>query len=116
MPPGCGKTLPVGGDERAETDFYNALLYLHNHLLHLSDPQKRTHYRKTVLSVTVRLKAALDVSPVRFLYALRVAFLLSVFTLAVQVLALPHGKWLLFTVASVPCLMRMMWVLRRASA
>lgn len=89
-----------GGDEHTETDFYNALLYLHNHLIHMSDPQKRTHYRKTVLSITVRLKAALDVSPVRVLYALRVALLLSVFTLAVQYLKLPHGKWLLFTLAS----------------
>ncbi|WP_276949620.1 FUSC family protein [Enterocloster lavalensis] len=100
LAPPAREDFACGGDERAETDFYNALLYLHNHLLHLSDPQKRTHYRKTVLSVTVRLKAALDVSPVRVLYALRVAFLLSVFTLAVQVLALPHGKWLLFTLAS----------------
>ena len=47
-----------GGD-----GFYNGLLYLYNHLIHLSDPQKRTHYRKTVLSVTVRLRAALDVQP-----------------------------------------------------
>ena len=89
-----------GGENRVETDFYNGLLYLYNHLIHLSDPQKRTHYRKTVLSVTVRLKAALDVSPVRVVYALRVALLLSVSTLAVQALALPHGKWLLFTLAS----------------
>ena len=89
-----------GGDGKVETDFYNALLYLYNHLIHMSDPQKRTHYRKTVLSVTVRLKAALDVSSVRVVYALRVALLLSTFTLAVQALGLPHGKWLLFTLAS----------------
>ena len=35
------------------------------------------------------------------IYALRVALLLSLATLLVQSLKLPHGKWLLFTLASV---------------
>ena len=67
----------------------------------MSDPQNKTHYRKTALSLKVRLQAALDLSPVRAVYALRTALLLSCATLLVQYLGLPHGKWLLFTLASV---------------
>lgn len=81
--------------------FYNNLLYTQDRLLHMSDPQNKTHYRKTALSLKVRLQAALDLSPVRAVYALRTALLLSCATLLVQCLGLPHGKWLLFTLASV---------------
>lgn len=83
-----------------EADFFYALLYVRSHLLHMTDPEQKTKYRKTVLSWSVRMKAALDISPVRVIYALRVSALLSLFTLLVQVLKLPHGKWLLFTLAS----------------
>ena len=51
-------------------------------------------------SFSFRLKAALRLSPARLVYALRVAGLLALCTLLVQRLGLPHGKWLLFTVAS----------------
>ena len=67
----------------------------------MTDPKRRVKYRRTVLSFSVRLKAALNLSPVRVAYALRVAVLLSAATLIVQLLGLPHGKWLLFTIASV---------------
>lgn len=82
-------------------DFYWALVYVKYHLSHITDSKKRISYRKTILSFSVRLKLALHVSQVRIIYALRVAFLLAVFTLIVQLLHLPHGKWLLFTIASV---------------
>ncbi|MEL4862023.1 FUSC family protein [Pseudoflavonifractor phocaeensis] len=89
--------LPEG---RAEKELYDTLEYTCGHLRHMTDPDTRRHYRPTALSFSVRLKAALDVSPVRVLYALRVSLLLAAFTLLVQALALPHGKWLLFTLAS----------------
>lgn len=89
----------------AEIDLYNALAYVGERLVHMTDPERRVKYRRTVLSLSVRLKAAMDVSVVRVTYALRTAVLLAVFTLIVQVLELPHGKWLLFTLASLslPC-------------
>lgn len=80
--------------------FFKTLLYVHNRMLHMTDPEKRTHYHKTVLSIKTRLLAALDVSPVRVVYALRVSVLLAAATLLVQVLELPHGRWLLFTLGS----------------
>lgn len=70
-------------------------------LLHMSDPEKKLHYRKTALSLKIQLQMALDWSPVRGIYALRVAMILTCATALVQYLALPHGKWLLFTLASV---------------
>lgn len=84
----------------AKEAFSKTLLYVHDRLLHMTDPEKRTHYRKTVLSVKVRLIAALDVSPIRLIYALRVSLLLAAATLLVQTLKLPHGRWLLFTLGS----------------
>lgn len=71
------------------------------HLLHMADPEKKVTCRKTLQSFSVRVKAALGLSRVRVVYALRVAALLTVFTLVVQQMQLPHGKWLLFTLASV---------------
>ena len=81
--------------------FYKNLTYIRDRLIHMSDPQRKVHYRKTALSLKVQLQAALDVSPVRAVYALRVALLLSCATVLVQLLNLPHGRWLLFTLASV---------------
>lgn len=81
-------------------EFYSALDYVGRHLLHMTDPEKRARYRRTALSLKVRLKAALDVSCVRVIYAARTAVLLAGFTLLVQCLRLPHGKWLMFTIAS----------------
>lgn len=80
---------------------YSALLHTRDRLLHMTDPQKKQHYPKTALSLKIRIQAALDFSPVRGIYALRTALLLSCATLLVQTLGLPHGKWLLFTLASV---------------
>lgn len=94
------KEFILEGDTVSQ-ELYDAVIYIRSHLVHMTDKEKREHYRPTVLSLSVRLKAALDVSPVRLVYALRVAVLLSAGTLLVQLLHLPHGKWLLFTVASV---------------
>ena len=94
--------------ERAQFDgdpesacFYQCLLYIREHMLKMTYPEERKSYPKTKLSFLVRLKAALHLSPVRLVYALRVSCLLAFCTLAVQQLNLSHGKWLLFTVASV---------------
>lgn len=81
--------------------FYDTMVYIQDRLLHMSDPQKQGRYRKTALSLKVQLKMALDVSQVRVLYALKTSLLLASATLLVQLLGLPHGKWLLFTLASV---------------
>lgn len=94
-------SLPDGENEKTRRAFFRILLYIQDRLLHMTDPQNRLHYPRTALSFKVRLQAALDVSPVRLIYALRVALLLSLATLLVQILPLPHGRWLLFTLASV---------------
>lgn len=90
----------VSGNAEAE-QVYRCLDYIRNHMMKMTSPEKRVHYPKSVLSLSVRLKAALHVSPVRVVYALRTSCLLAACTLFVQLLGLPHGKWLLFTVASV---------------
>jgi uncharacterized membrane protein YccC len=81
--------------------FQNSLNYIRDRLLHMTDPQNRTRYHRTALNLKVRLQAALDLSPVRMIYAFRTALLLALATFLVQSLRLPHGKWLLFTLASV---------------
>lgn len=98
----------AGSDHTADSEdiktirtFYHALSYIRNKLLHMSDPKRRIHYRKTALSLKLQFQAALDYSPVRAVYAIRTALLLSFATLLVQSLELPHGKWLMFTLASV---------------
>lgn len=84
-----------------QAEFYNSLEYIRNHLVHMADPEKKSHFRPTLLSLSIRFQAALKASRVRVIYALRVALLLSFATLLVQSLKLPHGKWLLFTITSV---------------
>lgn len=74
--------------------------YIQEHLRQGHDKEKGCVYRPTALSLSVRLKAALDVSPVRVVYALRVSVLLSLAAALVLWQGLPHGKWLLFTLAS----------------
>lgn len=106
----CGETnkipepdiedLSITGDQQTES-LCQCLSYIRSHLLQMSLPEKRSSYQKTLLSLSVRLKAALNVSPVRVTYALRVSCLLALSTLLVQTLHLPHGRWLLFTLASV---------------
>lgn len=86
---------------RTSGQFCGILLYIRGQLLHMADPQRRAHYRRTALSVKVRLQAALDLSPVRAVYAVRTALLLSCAAMLVQLCALPHGRWLMFTLASV---------------
>lgn len=77
------------------------LTFIYEKLLHMSDPQKVLHYRKTALSLKLQLQTALEWSSVRGVYALRVSLILAGATALVQLLALPHGRWLLFTLASV---------------
>lgn len=88
-------------DTKTALTFYQTLSYTRNKLLHMTDPKRRIHYRRTALSLKTQLYAALDYSPVRAVYAVRTALLLSCATALVQFLGLPHGKWLLFTLASV---------------
>ncbi|RGZ01319.1 FUSC family protein [Clostridium sp. AM58-1XD] len=89
-------------EERKTAEVFNhTMIYIRDRILHMTDPQNRTHYKRTALSLKVRLQAALDLSPVRAIYALRTALLLSCATLLVQIFSLPHGRWFLFTLASV---------------
>lgn len=88
-------------NQKIYQSIYNTLLYIQNRLLHMTDPQKKTHYRKTALSLKVRFQIAFDFSPVRAVYSLRTALLLAFATMLVLSFSLPHGKWLLFTLASV---------------
>ncbi|MDO5602373.1 MAG: FUSC family protein [Oscillospiraceae bacterium] len=100
IPPLCREAFEAEDSARAG-QFYQCLLYIQTHILQMAQPENKRRYRKTLLSLSVRLKAAFRVSPVRAVYALRVSCLLAACTLLVQMLGLPHGKWLLFTVASV---------------
>lgn len=93
--------LPDCGEENTHELFFKTMLYIRDRLLHMTAPESRSHYRKTALSLKVRIQSALNYSPVRAVYALRTALVLSCATLLVQLLDLPHGKWLLFTLASV---------------
>ena len=86
---------------KATDPFYGLLSYIRDRMLHMTAPKNKYHYRPTIQSFKIRVLAAIDLSPVRAVYALRTAFLLACGTLLVQTLALPHGKWLLFTLASV---------------
>lgn len=86
---------------QSHEEFYDSLEYIRNHMVHMTDPDKKYHFRPTLLSLSIRVQAALKVSKVRVIYALRAALLLSLGTLLVGILNLPHGKWLLFTMASV---------------
>ncbi|MCC8024621.1 MAG: FUSC family protein [Clostridium sp.] len=88
-------------DRKLSLPFYHILIYIRDRMLHMTDPHNKTHFHPTVQSLKIRLQAAMDLSPVRAAYAIRVALLLSFAALLVQSLALPHGKWLLFTIASV---------------
>lgn len=88
-------------DDKRAGLFFHSLEYIRDRLLHMTDPQNRQHYRPTALSLKMQLRTALDLSPVRAVYALRTALILACATFLVRVLSLPHGKWLLFTLASV---------------
>ena len=70
-------------------------------LLKMTRPETRAAYPETRLPLAARLKAAFRPSPVRLAYAARTSCLLALLTLAVTLIKLPHGKWLLFTAASV---------------
>lgn len=100
VPPICREGFGPRGDTEAER-FYQCLLFIQNSLCQMARPEGKKSYQRTRLPLGTRLKAAAHVSQVRVIYALRVACLLSICTLIVQHFALPHGKWLLFTVASV---------------
>ena len=90
----------AGSEDQTGEEFFRALIYLRKQLVRMTQRQERTRYQKTALFLGA-LQAALNLSQVRVVYALRVAVLLALSTFAVQALQLPHGKWLLFTVASV---------------
>ncbi len=97
------KTLTVPDEKKFEQfpDIFNCLTYIQGNLLKMNSPEARNTYKKTQISLFTRLKAVLNISSVRTTYALRVACLLALATMLVQFLNLPHGKWLLFTIASV---------------
>lgn len=88
-------------DDAEEKKIYEDLCYIRTQLLSMTQPEKKTQYRRTLQSLSFRLKAALHVSPVRVVYALRVALLLAFCITAVSYLNMEHGRWILFTIASV---------------
>lgn len=87
-------------DNETTRQLYDNLCFVRRRLL---DLRRRSPRRRepSALSLSTRLKSALGYSPVRLVYALRAAVLLTVFIVPVQFLHLAHGKWLLFTLASV---------------
>lgn len=87
------------------SDIYTALEYVRAHMHAMYTKTKRKKYRRSALSLSAGLRSLLQFSKVRFFYALRVSILISLFILLVRQFKLPHGKWLLFTIASVslPC-------------
>lgn len=93
-------SFPLENQKNARL-FYHTLYYIRDRIIHMTVPQGKVDYRKTALSLKIRLQAALDLSPVRAVYAVRAALLLSAATWFVQSLSLTHGKWLLLTLASV---------------
>ena len=101
LPPVDASKFSGSADDKVSGLFYQALVYTRDRLLHMTDPKNKTYYKKTALSLKMRLETALDFSAVRVIYAVRTALILSLATLLVQSLGLLHGKWLLFTLASV---------------
>lgn len=81
--------------------FFDCLEYIREHLIKMTNDKERYRYGRTLMSFAVRLKAAVNFSQVRAFYAARVSVTIALCTAIVQMLGLPHGKWLLFTVASV---------------
>lgn len=88
-------------NEKKDRLFFNILSYIRDRLLHMSDPDHHKQLHKSALSFKYQWITACNFSPVRLIYAVRIALVLSLATLFVQMYALPHGKWLLFTIASV---------------
>lgn len=82
-------------------DVYNLLVLMQNRLTDMTNTSRRSSFHPTYLSWIVKVKSGFHASPVRLIYSVRVAILLSVLTALVLFFQLPHGKWLLFTVASV---------------
>ncbi|MEG2513294.1 MAG: FUSC family protein [Acetivibrio sp.] len=84
-----------------EKKLYQSLERIQDRIYHMKDENKQKTFQKTSFSKLVQIKGTIQASPVRFIYSLRIAILLTILTALVQILNLPHGKWLLFTVASV---------------
>ena len=80
----------AGSEDQTGEEFFRALIYLRKQLVRMTQRQERTRYQKDgALFFWVRCKAALNLSQVRVVYALRVAVLLALSTFAVQALQLP---------------------------
>lgn len=86
--------------DRSLSILQHQLLYVRDRLLHMSTSKHRIHYQKTSTTFWTQLQIAFNFSPVRLLYALRTACLLALAMQLVRSMNLPHGKWLLFTLAS----------------
>lgn len=87
-------------DEKAN-QLYENMKYIQENLLIMTHPKAKKNCKKSTLSIFNQLKIVFDTSSVRVTYALRVSIILTLFTFLAQSLSLPHGKWLLFTIASV---------------
>lgn len=99
--PALERTARRGSESIEAEQLYHHITHIRKQMLEMNREENRQSFSKTSLSFRDHLKGRLKISPVRFVYALRVSCLLAVGILFVQHFALPHGKWLLFTIASV---------------
>lgn len=91
--------LPLENKEIAIIN--TTLCYIRKSLLNINMKDKKDTYQKTISSYAYRLQSLLHVSQVRVLYALRVSLLLSISLFFIRYFNLEHGRWLLFTIASI---------------
>lgn len=80
---------------------YNSLASIQQYVSQMKEAENRSRFYPIFFSLPRNIKATLHTSPVRIVYAVRVAIILSLLTALVLFYQLPHGKWLLFTVAAV---------------
>lgn len=101
------KEIPIlSKDELQNTnvnckDIYLDLNFIRNQLLAMNNVNNKRTYEYARPSINCRLKTAIQFSEVRFVYALRLAILLSFMLFIVQYWQLEHGRWLLFTIVSI---------------
>lgn len=81
-------------------DCYNSVIFVQEALKKMSAPENKKSVVHTDISFSERVKKAIDISPVKLNSSLRLAIIISLGTLAVQLLNLQYGKWLIFTFIS----------------
>lgn len=98
LPPSCNRIDYADEDTRR---LYEILSEIELDLTRSQPERPVARKLRQRLPRSAQWKIALGYSPVRLVYALRAAILLTLFIIPVQSLQLAHGKWLIFTLASV---------------